>query len=124
MDTTNKAQNGKFVGRTDELLHGATKKFALHCNGSNVEGLLVCFHGQFYAYVNLCCHIPISMDWMDNRFFTEDNRYLICANHGATYEPTTGECLWGPCFGASLVSIPLEVSEGRILAFCPENWNG
>jgi nitrite reductase/ring-hydroxylating ferredoxin subunit len=62
----------------------------------------------------------MSMDWVDNRFFSEDKRYLICANHGATYEPTTGECVWGPCYGAFLQSITLRISAGKVHAFCPE----
>lgn len=115
---------GKSVGHTDALSHGTTKKFTLRCQGKTVEGILVCYGGKVFAYLNQCCHIPISMDWMDNQFFSEDRRYLICANHGATYEPTTGECVWGPCCGASLIRIPLEVDGGRILAFCPDSWDG
>ena len=111
------------MARTGELSHGSTKKFKLRCQGRTVEGILVCYEGQVFAYVNQCRHIPISMDWRDNEFFSDDKRYLICANHGATYEPTTGSCVWGPCDGASLVSIPLEVSDGEIVAFCPDRWD-
>lgn len=116
-----KIEQGKVVAQTDELSHGMTKKFRLKCQGRDVEGLLVGYEGGVYAYVNRCRHIPISMDWVDNDFFTEDKRYLICANHGATYEPATGECIWGPCFGAFLQDVPLEISDGKILAYCPED---
>lgn len=116
-----KIARGKVVAQTDELSHGMTKKFRLKCQGRDIEGLLVGYEGGVYAYVNRCRHIPISMDWVDNDFFTEDKRYLICANHGATYEPATGECIWGPCFGAFLQDVPLEISDGKILAYCPED---
>jgi nitrite reductase/ring-hydroxylating ferredoxin subunit len=116
-----KIGRGKVVAQTDELSHGMTKKFRLKCRGRDVEGLLVGYEGGVYAYVNRCRHIPISMDWVDNDFFTEDKRYLICANHGATYEPATGECIWGPCFGAFLQDVPLEISDGKILAYCPDD---
>jgi nitrite reductase/ring-hydroxylating ferredoxin subunit len=112
-------QDGKVVARMGELLHGMTKKFHLKCHGETVEGLLVNYGGDIFAYLNRCRHIPLSMDWMDNQFFTEDKRYLLCANHGATYEPTTGECVWGPCFGAFLQAVPLEILGGEIIAFCP-----
>jgi nitrite reductase/ring-hydroxylating ferredoxin subunit len=115
-----KKSRGKVVARAAELAHGMTKKFRLKCRGSDIEGLLVGYEGGVYAYVNRCRHIPISMDWVENEFFTEDKRYLICANHGATYEPATGECIWGPCFGAFLQNVPLEISDGKILAYCPE----
>ncbi|MFQ5682472.1 MAG: Rieske (2Fe-2S) protein [Candidatus Binatia bacterium] len=113
-------RRGKTVAQTDELLHGMTKKFRLKCYGNILEAVLVNYGGDIFAYVNRCCHISISMDWVDNQFFTEDKRYLICANHGATYEPTTGECIWGPCVGAYLQAVPLKISQGKIRAFCPE----
>jgi nitrite reductase/ring-hydroxylating ferredoxin subunit len=60
------------------------------------------------------------LDWVDNQFFTVDGRYLMCANHGAVFEPPTGECVWGPCVGASLQSLPLEVIGERIHVRFPE----
>ena len=119
---TKKREAGrKLVARVGELEHGATKKFHLKCRGNTVEALLVSYEGNLYAYINRCRHIALSMDWVDNHFFTDDRRYLICANHGATYEPTTGECVWGPCFGAFLQSVPLEITQGKIFAVCPEH---
>jgi nitrite reductase/ring-hydroxylating ferredoxin subunit len=38
----------------------------------------------------------------------------MCANHGATFEPATGECIWGPCVGTALQSIPLEIEGAEI----------
>lgn len=111
----------KLVARVEELAHATTKKFYLKCGGNAVEALLVSYEGNFYAYVNRCRHLSLSLDWVDNRFFTEDGRYLICANHGATYEPTTGECVWGPCFGAFLQGVPLEIAQGKVFAFCPDD---
>lgn len=113
-------RSGKIVARTDELAHGMTKKFRLRCRGEAIEAVLLNYEGRLYAYVNRCRHISLSMDWVDNHFFSEDKRYLICANHGATYEPATGECVWGPCFGAFLQGVPLEISDGKIFAFCPD----
>ena len=111
---------GKFIARAEELGDGTTKKFELKCGKRAVEGILVCYAGKLYSYVNRCCHVPMPMDWVDNQFFTEDKRFLICATHGATYEPTTGECVWGPCYGGCLQSVPIEIVDGRVLARCPE----
>ncbi len=110
----------KLVGRVGELTHGTSKKFVLQCGGHPVEGLLINYQGDLFAYVNRCRHIGISLDWVDNQFFTEDCRHLICANHGATYEPKTGECIWGPCVGDSLQTVPLQVQGDKIFAHCPE----
>ncbi|HTN71660.1 MAG TPA: Rieske 2Fe-2S domain-containing protein [Methylomirabilota bacterium] len=113
----------KLVARMGELTHGKSKKFTLRCEGNSVEVMLINFEGKHFAYVNRCRHVGISLDWIDNQFFTEDSRYLICANHGATYEPTTGECIWGPCVGASLRGVPLEIEDEKIFARCPESDN-
>lgn len=119
-----KRGRGRVVARAGELAHGTTKKFRLRCGGHTVEALLVNYQERLFAYVNRCRHLSLSMDWVDNQFFTEDRRYLICANHGAVYEPTTGECVVGPCYGAFLQKVPLEISGREIRAFCPVEEEG
>ena len=34
----------------------------------------------------------MEMDWQPNRFFDDTGRWLLCATHGAVYQPDTGEC--------------------------------
>jgi nitrite reductase/ring-hydroxylating ferredoxin subunit len=106
----------KLVGRVGELAHGATKKFRIARGEGYIEALLVNYEGHFYAYLNRCPHIGISLDWVDNQFFTVDHRYLICANHGAVFEPPTGECIWGPCVGAALEHLTLDIEGDKIFA--------
>ena len=96
-----------------------SKKFTLRCRGATLDAMLINHEDRLFAYVNRCCHLSISLDWVDNQFFTEDKRHLICANHGAIYEPTNGECVWGPCFGAFLQGVPLKIEAEKIFAFCP-----
>jgi nitrite reductase/ring-hydroxylating ferredoxin subunit len=115
-----KTDGRKLVARVGELGPGATKKFIIKPGGHEVEAFLVNFDGALYAYVNRCRHIPLTLDWVDNRFFTEDGRHIICANHGATYEPKTGECIWGPCLGATLQAVALEIAQEKIYALCPD----
>jgi nitrite reductase/ring-hydroxylating ferredoxin subunit len=121
MEPGAKKTNGRqLVARVGELAPDATKKFIITPGGHEVEAFLVNFDGAFYAYVNRCRHIALTLDWVDNRFFTEDGRHIICANHGATYEPKTGECIWGPCLGASLQRVALEIAQEKIYALCPD----
>jgi nitrite reductase/ring-hydroxylating ferredoxin subunit len=109
----------KFVARVGELAHGASKKFKIRRGEFNIEALLVNYQGNFFAYLNRCPHVGISMDWVDNQFFTVDRRYLMCANHGAVFEPPTGECVWGPCVGAALQKLALEIEGEKIFARFP-----
>ena len=107
------------IATIDELRPGETKKFLLACDGEEIEGFLLNYAGEHHAYVNRCRHVPMSLDWVENQFFTEDGRFVQCATHGAYYRPETGECIAGPPCGRSLVRIPLRVDGSAILASCP-----
>ncbi len=117
----NKRKGRLLVGRVGELAPGTSKKFMLRCDDEEVEAMLLNFEGKLYAYFNRCRHIGIALDWLDNQFFSRDKRYLICANHGAIYEPRTGECVWGPCAGESLYRVQLEIEGEEVFARCPES---
>lgn len=60
-------------------------------------GFTVCMAGKYYAYRNHCPHVGTPLDWLPNQFFSEDGAMLLCHTHGALFEPTTGECMAGPC---------------------------
>lgn len=116
MGTAGKTPARTFVAVLGEVQHGQSKKFTLRRGGRDVPALLVNFEGQHFAYINRCPHTGITLDWVDNKFFSSDERYLMCATHGAVFEPPTGECIWGPCLGLSLQSVPIEIYEGRVYA--------
>src|SRR5260370_22122094 len=84
------------VARTDALAPGESLKFLMPIRGADEECFLINFGGEFHAYVNRCRHVPMAMDWVDNQFFAEDGRYLMCQTHNAYYEPASGECVAGP----------------------------
>jgi nitrite reductase/ring-hydroxylating ferredoxin subunit len=109
----------KWVGDVGEIAHGESKKFTLRRGQRDLEALLVNFEGRHFAYINRCPHTGITLDWVNNQFFSSDRRYLMCATHGAVFEPPSGECIWGPCLGLSLQSVPIEIEEGRIYARLP-----
>ena len=111
---TRKEAKRRLIGAVSELAPGMTKKFNLSNRKYNLEGMLLNYQGSLYAYVNRCPHIGLSLDWVDNQFFSIDGRYLMCANHGATFEPATGECIWGPCVGTALQSVPLEIEADKV----------
>ena len=110
----------KLVGQVGELAHGASKKFTIRSGDRDLEALLVNYKGTFFAYRNRCPHVGITLDWVDNQFFSVDGRYLMCANHGAVFEPKTGDCIWGPCAGLALQSVSLEIEGEKIFAKCSD----
>lgn len=100
---------------------GKSLKFMMPVGGADEECFVINFHGHYYAYVNRCRHVPMAMDWIDNQFFAEHGRYLMCQTHNAYYEPASGECIAGPptACGKSLFRVPLEVEAGVIYARPP-----
>ena len=119
MAKTEKKSNRKLVGSADELAHGTSKKFTLRRGPREFEALLVNYQGNLFAYVNRCPHTGITLDWVNNQFFSVDGRYLMCATHGAVFEPPSGECIWGPCVGLALQSVPIEIEDGQVYARLP-----
>ncbi len=110
------------VAHIDRLGPGQSLKFLLPIRGAEEECLLVNFRGDLHAYVNRCRHVPMAMDWVDNQFFAEEGRYLMCQTHNAYYEPSTGECIAGPptACGKSLYRVPLEIEDGIVYARAPQ----
>ncbi len=108
------------VARLGELAPGTTKKFVFHIGGQEIEAFVLNFGGALHAYVNRCCHIPLSLDWVENQFFTEEGDYVLCSTHGACYLPDTGECVAGPPCGKYLTRVPLEVEGDQVIAELPE----
>lgn len=70
--------------------------------------------GQVVAYLNQCRHVAMELDWQARHFFDQEGRYLMCATHGALYEPQTGLCVLGPCRGQSLIPVPVIEKEHKI----------
>jgi nitrite reductase/ring-hydroxylating ferredoxin subunit len=50
----------------------------------------------------------MEMDYRPDHFFDMTGQWLICATHGALYQPDTGACRGGPCRGGLA---KIEVSE-------------
>jgi nitrite reductase/ring-hydroxylating ferredoxin subunit len=98
-----------------EIPPGTSAKFPVVWRGSRVEGFVVNFEGRYRAYVNRCAHAGTPLDWWPNEFFTDDGRLLICATHGALFEPDTGRCAGGPCGGAALWPLSVQVEDDRIV---------
>ncbi|HEY7163079.1 MAG TPA: Rieske 2Fe-2S domain-containing protein [Candidatus Binatia bacterium] len=112
-------REGRVIAKVAEMAPGSVKKFWLICRKYRIDGFLVNHDGSFFAYVNRCRHMATPLDFVQNEFFSEDRRYLMCYTHGALYEPENGVCVAGPCKGESLYRLPVIVDEGEVLVGCP-----
>jgi len=97
-----------------------TVKFRYREKGIEKEGFVIRYRGRLFAYCNECRHIPMTMDWVDNRFLSRDRCHIQCATHGARYEIDTGLCVEGPPAGESLRRLPVEVRGEDVVVTLPE----
>ncbi|MSQ64885.1 MAG: Rieske (2Fe-2S) protein [Limnohabitans sp.] len=98
---------------TDLADSGLAVPFDVMYAGKTCRAFAVRFEGRVQAYLNRCTHVAMEMDFQPDRFFDTEGRWLMCATHGATYAPDTGECVGGPCRGG-LVKITLSESYGVV----------
>lgn len=104
----------------DAIASGRTATFRLRCGGRDLAGFVVRVDGRWHAYVNRCPHVGTPLDLWPNDFLTEDGRFLVCATHGALFDPATGACLAGPCAGDALTPLPVRREEGAVVVACPD----
>jgi naringenin degradation protein FdeD len=66
------------------------------------------------AYVNSCPHLGVPLEWMPDRFLTADGAHIVCGTHGALFRIEDGTCLHGPCYGAALEPVLIEIKDGAV----------
>ena len=80
-------------------------RFPVTVDGDDLTAFVVRYGLEPRAYLNRCAHLPMELDWTEGKFFESSGLYLMCATHGALYEPDTGHCAGGPCRGGRLHAI-------------------
>ncbi len=82
--------------------------------GRPVRGFVLRFDGRVVGYINRCAHVPAEMDWQPGEFLDGDRREIVCAIHGATYDPRTGRCTGGPAGRGRLKPLRVAESDGKV----------
>ncbi len=105
----------RLICSSDELQEkGSGVRFSVERHGVDEPAFVVRYRGQVHAYLNRCGHVPVQMDWQQGEFFDHSGIYLICATHGALYDPASGRCLGGRCNGKGLVVLPVSENDGQV----------
>jgi nitrite reductase/ring-hydroxylating ferredoxin subunit len=100
------------ICRSRDLGEAETLKFRLP--GGIDEGFLLRREGRVTAYINICPHWGVPLDYADNRFYEPRAGRIICRNHGAEFEPDRGQCVAGPAKGDHLHLLPIREENGVI----------
>jgi len=101
---------------------GLAQKVPVKYGNDLSTAFFVRYEGQVYGYLNRCPHAGSELDW-ENSVFTRAGDLLMCARHGATFKPDTGECMGGPCRSSKLTALKVSEEEraaGRTVVWWPE----
>jgi len=93
---------------------GPGVRFEVHGAGATHPAFAVRYAGRVRAFLNRCAHRPMELDWVPGRFFSAEGDLILCATHGAAYDPAGGGCRGGPCNGGGLVGLEVEERDGCV----------
>jgi nitrite reductase/ring-hydroxylating ferredoxin subunit len=82
--------------------------------GQPARAFALRYEGRVVAYLNRCLHVPAEMDWQPGEFLDSSKEYILCATHGAAYEPLSGRCAGGPCGRGRLTAIDTVERDGEV----------
>jgi nitrite reductase/ring-hydroxylating ferredoxin subunit len=112
---TNPDMQATVLCRLDELQNPGSRGVTLQQADRLLDVLVVRKGDGVYAYVNSCPHTGSPLDWNEHDFLSLDKHYIQCAMHAALFRITDGLCIAGPCAGAGLASVPVEVESGLVV---------
>lgn len=100
--------------RLDELADPGALGFVCGADAARRSVLVVRKGGRVYGYANVCPHAGAPLDWMPGVFLDEEGKFLCCGSHGALFGIEDGLCVAGPCRGARLTALRIEVVESAL----------
>ena len=102
------------IANTNEIADGGTLSFEFQKDQQKLRGFLVKHNGNYFAYLNRCPHTGVNLEWQANQFLDRTEQFIQCSTHGARFKIDDGLCIFGPCQGRSLTSIPINIHKSTI----------
>ena len=112
------------IGTVEQLVNSGKGLSFFVIEGSRIKGdkessekipaFAIRYDDVIRAFKNRCGHIAVNLDFKPGHFFTEEGDFLVCSTHGALYEPATGACQGGPCFGIGLEPLSVVEHDGEL----------
>jgi nitrite reductase/ring-hydroxylating ferredoxin subunit len=108
------------IAAVEEVPADGSLLFTVADDGDEREAILVTLgDGSIAGWLNYCMH------WTDVKLDTGDgapvrNGEVVCRKHAATFEKDSGVCTHGPCEGAELDPVGVEVRDGDVYLDDPD----
>jgi len=110
----NNAHKSNFICKTSEMENLSCKSFQIKIGRKETDIFLVKKDEHVFAYQDICPHAQAPLEWNPDEFLDEKKESIICAMHGAKFTIETGDCISGPCKGAALTTVKIELIDGDI----------
>jgi nitrite reductase/ring-hydroxylating ferredoxin subunit len=108
--------NARLIAVSTDLVDGGSGvRFEVEGTSGRLPAFAIRWHGRVHAYLNVCPHQGSELDWLPGAFLDIGSNHLICATHGALFEPDSGRCVGGPCNGETLVPLHVEETDGDVI---------
>lgn len=105
---------GGVLCRLAEIGDRESRAFTVTLSGAEREIFAVRLGNEVFAYVNVCPHRQMPLNWKPDVFLAYDKSRILCTMHGATFDIRQGHCVGGPCPGQSLESVPIVIEDGMV----------
>ena len=97
-------------------------RFEVQCKDQTLPAFIIRHSQGVSGFINRCAHRQLELDWSAGHFFDTDGGQIVCATHGALYDPSDGSCTTGPCRGKSLTVLAIEETDEKIYLVDPVYW--
>ncbi len=104
----------EFLCNSEEIGEGEFRERSLGQGQQRRYLIVTRRHGQLKAWLNICPHQGRALNWAPDQFLTDERGQLVCAVHGAVFEPDEGRCVSGPCLKASLRAVAIGEEDGKV----------
>ena len=105
---------GEALCRLADIGDRESRAFTIRMSGAEREIFAVRLDDEVFAYLNVCPHRQMPLNWKPDVFLAYDKSRILCTMHAATFDIRQGHCLGGPCQGQSLVAVPIVIEDGIV----------
>lgn len=111
--------NAVRICKLSELPDPGARQLRISDDADALEIFAVRSGDTIRAYVNRCPHTGAPLNWMPDRFLDESGERIICALHAALFRIDDGSCVSGPCAGAGLSALTVELRDDEVYVTLP-----
>ena len=98
----------------EDIPENGSKGFSLKARSGEIVFFVVRQNNSYFAYVNLCPHTNINLEWEPDQFLDNNDELIQCSLHGAKFNIEDGLCIFGPCLGEKLKSLKIRIEEDQL----------